>query len=73
MKKNLGSLERFVRVAIAGGLLYLGLGVYAGSTLGIGLAMISIIPLITALVGNCFLYSLLGISTYTANPQIHSQ
>lgn len=73
MKKNLGSLDRLVRVAIAAGLLYLGLGVYEGSTLGIGLAVFSIIPLITALVGNCFLYSLFGISTDKANSQIHSK
>ena len=73
MKKNVGILDRVIRVAISGGLLYLGLGVYGSSTLGIGLAIVSIIPLLTGLLGSCFLYSLLGISTCKANPQLPSK
>lgn len=73
MKKNIGTLDRVTRIAIVGGLLYLGLGVYGGSTLGIGLAIVSIIPLMTSLLSNCPLYSLLGISTCKANPQLRSK
>ncbi len=64
MKNNIGVIERVIRIVIAGELLYLSLGVYQGSALGIGLAMISIVPLMTGLLGNCPLYNLLGISTY---------
>ncbi|MEM8675297.1 MAG: DUF2892 domain-containing protein [Cyanobacteria bacterium P01_G01_bin.67] len=73
MNKNIGILDRIIRVVIAGILLYLGLGIYAGSTLGIGLAIVSIIPLITSLLGSCPMYSLLGISTHKANPQLPSR
>ena len=73
MKKNIGAIDRVIRMALAGGLLYVGLVVYGGSTLGIGLAFISIIPLITAMVGNCPLYNLLGINTYQTNPNVHSK
>ena len=73
MKKNIGTLDRVIRVAIAGGLLYLGLGVYGGSTLGIGIAIVSIIPFMTSLLGNCALYSLLGINTYKATSQLRTK
>ena len=73
MNQNLGIWDRIIRVAIAGGLLYFGLGVYGGSTLGIGLTIFSTIPLVTALLGNCLLYNLLGISTRKANPQLRSK
>lgn len=68
MNKNVGILDRIIRVAIAAVLLYLGLKVYVGSLLGIGLAIVSIIPLITALLGSCLMYSLLGIRTCKTNP-----
>ena len=73
MKKNIGTLDRAIRIVIAGSLLYLGLGVYRGSTLGIGLAIVSIIPLLTSLLGNCPMYSLLKISTYKTNTQLRSE
>ncbi len=71
--KNIGLLDRVIRTAIAGVLLYFGLVVYGGSVLGVGLAIVSIISFITALLGNCPLYSLLGISTCKANPKLHSK
>ncbi|MGB3511480.1 MAG: DUF2892 domain-containing protein [Microcoleaceae cyanobacterium] len=64
MKKNIGVIERVIRIVIAGGLLYFSLVVYQGSAVGIGLAIISIVPLMTGLLGNCPLYNLLGMSTY---------
>ena len=73
MKKNVGRLDRVIRVTIAVSLLYLGLGIYGGSTLGNGLGIISTIPFMTALLGNCPLYSLLGISSCKANLQIPSK
>lgn len=73
MKSNMGVIDRVIRIAIAGVLLYLGLIVYRDSALGIGLAFLSIIPVLTALLGNCPLYKLLGISTRQANPSLHSK
>ena len=51
MKKNMNTLDRVIRVAISGGLLYLGSRVYGVSTVAIGLAtvIVSIVPLMTAL------------------------
>ncbi|MEM9905953.1 MAG: YgaP-like transmembrane domain, partial [Cyanobacteria bacterium P01_D01_bin.44] len=39
MFNNVGLFDRLIRFAIAGILLYLGLAVYQGSALGIGLAV----------------------------------
>lgn len=61
--RNVGNVDRAIRLGIAVLLLYLGLGVYAGSTLGIILAIVALIPLATALVGTCPLYTLLGVNT----------
>jgi hypothetical protein len=68
MFNNVGTIDRFIRLVLAGALLYLGLGIYGGSALGIGLAIISIIPALTALIGTCPLYSLLGINTKSQHP-----
>lgn len=73
MKKNIGTLDRVIRMGISGGLLYLGLGVYGGSTLGIELIIISIILIVTVLLGNCAFYNFLGISTYKDNPKLRSK
>ena len=73
MNKNVGIFDRIIRVAFAGILLYFGLGVYAGLTLGIGLVIVSIIPVVTALLGSCPLYNLLKISTCEANSQLRSK
>jgi hypothetical protein len=66
MFNNVGMLDRFIRFTLAGVLVYVGLGIYEGSALGIGLAVLSIIPALTALIGTCPLYGLLGISTRKA-------
>ena len=71
MFNNVGLLDRFIRFAIApaltcqfaGILLYLGLAVYQGTTLGIGLAVFALLPALTALFGSCMLYRVLGINT----------
>ena len=73
MKNNIGAIDRVIRIAIATVLVYLGLIVYAGSALGIGLAFFSIIPIFTALLGNCPLYTLLGVSTRQSNPNMRSK
>ncbi|MEM7726225.1 MAG: DUF2892 domain-containing protein [Cyanobacteria bacterium P01_A01_bin.45] len=41
--------------------------------MGTGLVFFSIIPVITALIGNCPLYTVLGISTIQANSNLRSK
>lgn len=57
MKHNVSNTDRIARVLI--GLIMIGLGVYFQSWLGV----IGIIPLATAALGWCPLYTLLGISS----------
>jgi hypothetical protein len=63
MKTNVGSIDRLIRLLLASVLFYLGLFLYSGSTLGIGLVIAGGVLLVTALVGFCGLYRLLGIHT----------
>jgi hypothetical protein len=60
MKANVGGIDRVLRAIVGIGLLSL-LLVLEGSARWLGL--IGIIPLGTALIGYCPLYSILGIST----------
>ena len=71
MFNNVGTLDRVIRLILAGVLLYLGLNIYAGSALGIGLAVFALIPSLTAILGSCALYGLLGLNTRKSsqNPQ----
>jgi hypothetical protein len=57
MEKNVGSLDRTIRILV--GLIILTAGVIFKTWWG----LIGIIPLFTGLIGWCGLYSLLGIST----------
>lgn len=63
MLTNVGTIDRLIRLLLAAVLLYLGLFFYADSALGIGLTIAAFIPLLTAVVGFCPLYRLLGIRT----------
>lgn len=67
MQTNLGLLDRLIRVLLASVLLYLGFFLYNGSALGIGLLVAGSILFVTALVGFCGLYRLLGIHTNQPN------
>ncbi len=57
MNKNIGSIDRILRIVL--GLGVLGAGYYFKSWLG----LIGLVPLLTAVVSFCPLYPLLGIST----------
>jgi len=70
MKTNVGSLDRLIRLLLASVLFYLGLFLYNNSTLGVGLVVIGGVLLITALIGFCGLYRLLGIHTGQTNEQL---
>lgn len=60
MTRNVGNIDRVVRVIIGVALLSL-FFVLEGNLRWIGL--IGLVPLLTALVGNCPLYSIVGLST----------
>ncbi|MEH1866319.1 MAG: DUF2892 domain-containing protein [Nostoc sp.] len=70
MKTNVGSLERLIRLLLASALFYLGLFRYSSTGLGIGLVVAGSVLLVTALVGFCGLYRLLGIHTSQINNQL---
>lgn len=57
MKNNVGKTDKIIRIVI--GLAIAVLGIYYQSYWG----LLAIIPLGTALIGSCGLYSLLGINT----------
>ena len=56
--KNEGTIDRVLRVALGAGLLAI---VFTGPQTNWG--WIGLVPLVTGLIGNCPVYSLLGIST----------
>jgi len=64
MQKNIGKTDRIIRVIV--GFAIIGGGFYYGSWWGI----VGLIPLVTAAIGWCSLYSVIGISTCkTDKPQ----
>lgn len=64
MNVNVGSFDRIVRLVIGAGLLYFALFAQPNGYNWIG--WVGIVPILTALVGNCPLYSMLGFSTCRA-------
>jgi hypothetical protein len=70
MKMNVGSIDHLIRLLLASVLFYLGLFVYSGTGLGIGLVVAGGVLLVTALVGFCGLYRLLGIRTSQTHEQL---
>lgn len=63
MFNNVGTVDRIIRILAATILAYLGLLIYGGSSLGIGLTLGAAVLAISALAGSCLLYGLLGINT----------
>lgn len=61
MTTNVGTIDRVIRVII--GLALLWYAVLAAPTGYNWIGWIGVIPLVTALIGNCPLYSILGINT----------
>ncbi len=63
MKKNMGNIDKIIRLIIAVILAALYFTEVATGTLGIVLLVAAIVLLITTLTGFCGLYTLLGINT----------
>ena len=62
MKRNIGSIDRALRVLAGIALVAVGFGVLGG-TVGIVVGVIGLIPLATGLIGWCPLYSLFKLKT----------
>jgi hypothetical protein len=63
MNKNMGALDRIVRLAVAAAIAILYATGSLSGTLGIVLAVVAVILVVTSAVGFCPLYAPLGIST----------
>jgi len=63
MKKNVGNVDRIIRIVIAILVAVLYFTNVISGTAGIVLLVVAGVLLITALVGSCGLYTLFGIST----------
>jgi hypothetical protein len=61
MTTNVGTIDRIIRIVI--GLVLLWYALMATATGYNWIGWIGVIPIVTALVGSCPLYSILGIST----------
>jgi hypothetical protein len=66
MFNNVGTVDRILRLAAGVILLYLGLNVYDGTGLGMGLDAIGLVATLSGVFGSCLLYGLLGINTRQA-------
>ena len=73
MNTNVGAIDRLIRLLLAAGLFYLGFFLYGGTGLGIGLVVVGGVMLVTALVGFCGLYQLLGIRTNKLTESLHGK
>jgi hypothetical protein len=63
MEKNVGKLDANVRYALAGASFVLALALGAGSPFFIGLLVFSVVMALTAYVGRCGIYKLIGVNT----------
>ena len=66
-KKNVGRLDRTVRLSVGVALVLIGLfplGGWQGNSMGIDVALFALLPLATGLIGFCPSYMLFGISTH---------
>ncbi len=70
MKTNVGLRDRLIRLLLASVLFYRGLFLYHGSAFGMGLVVVGGVLTVTAVIGFCGLYRLVGIRTIQPNEQV---
>jgi hypothetical protein len=68
MKTNVGGIDKIARILLGVILLSLVVVLEGGAR---WLGLIGLVPLLTALVGYCPLYTVLGVSTCAANTAAH--
>ncbi len=66
MSTNVGTIDRILRIVLGIALIAFALGFIAPGAPYAWLGWIGVIPLLTALVGSCPLYSIMGLSTCPA-------
>ena len=68
MTTNMGKLDRVLRVLLAGALLYLAFGttIAAAGFLHWLAILVAVVFTVTALIGNCPLYRIVGLKTCTS-------
>lgn len=66
MSNNVGAIDRILRIVLGIALIAFALGFIAPGATYAWLGWIGVIPLLTALVGSCPLYSVVGLSTCPA-------
>mgnify|MGYP001615283719 FL=1 len=71
MSKNVGAIDRIIRVIVGLILIYGGYSLGASTILGIILIVLGIICFINAITGFCLMYKIFGIST--AKPKVQEQ
>lgn len=69
MKKNMGTIDKVIRLLIVVAVAALYFTNVISGTLAIILGVVALIMLITSLTGFCGLYSIFGISTCKVKPQ----
>lgn len=69
MTVNMGKLDRGLRLIVAAALFYTAFatGIFGSGLLFWGALVVAVIFTLTALIGNCPLYSLIGINTCSAH------
>ncbi len=70
MKKNIGTIDRIVRILIAAMIIYLYFSNVISGTMGIILIAISAVLVITSIISFCPLFFLLGLKS-TKNKSVH--
>lgn len=66
MSTNVGTIDRILRIVLGIALIAFALGFIAPGATYAWLGWIGVIPLLTAVVGSCPLYSIVGLSTCPA-------
>lgn len=63
MKKNEGNVDRIVRLVIAAAAVVVAVASGLGSVVGIIAGIVAVVMVVTAAIGFCPLYALVGVST----------
>lgn len=63
MSRNVGTVDRWLRLAVGTAMLIVGFSGVVGGTWGTTFKIVGFIPLLTAFAGSCPIYSLFGLNT----------
>jgi hypothetical protein len=63
MKKNEGNIDRIIRLVIAAAAVVVAIASGLGSVVGIIAAVVAVVMVVTAAIGFCPLYAIVGVNT----------